>query len=90
MSDRRTEIAARLGVLEGERATLLAELIALNLYREPDDRLLTVEDAASMLSVSVDWLYRHANEFSFTVRPGPGQVRFSSIGIQDYLREERE
>lgn len=90
MRDRRTEIAARLGVLEGERATLLAELIALNLYREPDDRLLTVEEAASMLSVSVDWLYRHANDFSFTVRPGPGQVRFSSIGIQDYLREERE
>jgi len=90
MRDRRTEIAARLGALEGERATLLAELIALNLYREPDDRLLTVEEAASMLSVSVDWLYRHANDFSFTVRPGPGQVRFSSIGIQDYLREKRE
>ncbi len=90
MNDRRAEIASRIGALEGERAALLAELIALNLYREPDDRLLAVEEAASILSVTVDWLYRHASDFSFTVRPGPGQVRFSSIGIQNYLRKERK
>jgi len=90
MNDRRAEITSRIGALEGERAALLAELIALNLHREPDDRLLTVEEAASVLNVTVDWLYRHANDFSFTVRPGPGQVRFSNIGLQDHLRRERK
>ena len=89
MNDRRAEIASRIGALEGERAALLAELIALNLRREPDDRLLTVEEAASILSVTVDWLYRHAAELRFTVRPGAGQLRVSSVGIQDYLRRER-
>ena len=41
------------------------------------------------LAVTVDWLYRHADDFTFTIRPGPGQVRFSHLGIQDYLRKRR-
>jgi predicted DNA-binding transcriptional regulator AlpA len=67
-----------------------AQLLALELNRpEPEDRLLAVQEAAPILGVTVDWLYRHADEFRFTVRPGAGQLRFSSIGIQDYLRRER-
>jgi hypothetical protein len=66
------------------RATSVAQLLG-----GPQDRLLTVEDAARTLAVTTDWLYRHADEFSFTVRPGPGQVRFSNLGIQDYLRKKR-
>jgi len=50
--------------LETQRAQLLAELIALNMPRHEPDRLLTV-------SVGPDWLYRHADEFCFTVRPRP-------------------
>lgn len=87
--NRRDEIAAQLGHIETQRAALLAELIALNLQREPDDRLLKIEEAAALLSVTTDWLYRHAEDFRFTIRPGPGQVRFSEQGIQDYLRKER-
>lgn len=89
MSDRAAEITARLAELEMSRATLLAELIALHTTREPEDRLLAVQEAAEILSVTTDWLYRHADEFRFTVRPGPGQVRFSHRGIQDYLRKEQ-
>jgi excisionase family DNA binding protein len=89
VSDKAAEIIARLAELEASRAALLAELIALNTTRELDDRLLTVQEAAEILSVTTDWLYRHADEFRFTVRPGPGQLRFSHQGIQEYLKEER-
>jgi hypothetical protein len=89
MSDRRADLIARIAALEGQRIALLVELIALNTKQEPEDRLLTVQEAAVMLSVTTDWLYRHADEFRFTVRPGTGQLRFSSVGIQDYLRRER-
>lgn len=89
MNDRNEAIIARLAALEGERAALFAELIALNTTREPEDRLLTVQEAAAILSVTTDWLYRHADDFRFTVRPGPGQVRFSHAGLQEYLKAAR-
>ena len=54
-----------------------------------EDRLLNIEEAAAVLSTTTDWLYRHADEFQFTVRLGPGQLRFSAIGIQEYLRREQ-
>ena len=88
MSDK-AEIIARLAELEASRVALLAELIALNLAYEAEDRLLTVQEAAEILSVTTDWLYRHADEFRFTVRPGPGQVRFSHVGLQEYLKRSR-
>lgn len=89
MSDRQSELLARIAELERSRAALLAELISLNLRHDPDDRLLTVQEAASILCVTTDWLYRHAEDFTFTVRPGPGQVRFSHHGLQEYLRKHR-
>jgi len=88
MSDRST-LLGELSTLEVRRAELLAELMALNMPRHEPDRLLTVQEAATILSVTPDWLYRHADEFCFTVRPGPGQLRFSHQGLQDYLKEQR-
>jgi hypothetical protein len=86
----RDELLTALARIEAERSLAFAQLLALELNRaEPEDRLLTVQEAAPILGVTVDWLYRHADEFRFTVRPGAGQLRFSSIGIQDYLRRER-
>mgnify|MGYP003575184389 CR=1 FL=1 len=85
----REELITAIGKVEGERARLLAQLIATELRHEPDDALLTVTDAAQILSVTTDWLYRHADDLPFTVRPGPGQVRFSKRGIQEYLRRQR-
>lgn len=87
MTDRRASLIERLATLEAERAALLAELIAVS--REPEDRLLTVEEAADILSVTVDWLYRHASDLPFTVRPGPGQLRFSKNGLQTYLKRQQ-
>ena len=49
------------------------------------DKLLTAEKAAEFLSVSPDWLYRHARQLPFTRKLGPKMLRFSSQGIQKYL-----
>ena len=88
----REDLLAQLASAEAERLRLLAQLFALEVTRTlhaPDDRLLTVQEAAPILGISVDWLYRHADDFAFTIRPGPGQVRFSNLGIQDYVRKRR-
>ena len=53
--------------------------------REPD-RLLTAKEAGGKLCRSEDGMYRHANEFPFTVRDGR-QVRFSQKGIEKYIRQ---
>jgi predicted DNA-binding transcriptional regulator AlpA len=53
---------------------------------EPDtDRLLSADEAASLLSVSEDWLYRHAKKLPFTRKLGPKMLRFSYQGILKYL-----
>ena len=89
MSDRRAAILSALAQLEVQRASLLAELIALNISPDPDDELLTVDEAANVLRTTTDWLYRHAYKLPFTVRPGPGQVRFSRNGLQGYLKRKQ-
>ena len=85
----RDEIVDAIGKVEAERARLFAQLIAIELTPEPDDALLTVEEASAILNVTTDWLYRRASKLPFTVRPSPGQVRFSKTGIQEYLRKQR-
>ena len=57
---------------------------AMNGHRE-GDRLLDAEEAANILSVSPDWLYRHAHRLPFTRKLAPRMLRFSYQGIQKYL-----
>jgi excisionase family DNA binding protein len=52
------------------------------------DRLLGVEEAAAKLGVTTDWLYRHHKELPFTLRHGR-RVRFSELGIEQYIRKRR-
>jgi excisionase family DNA binding protein len=50
------------------------------------DRLLTVNEAAQMLSCSKDRLYRHPAEFrSFEVRTG-GRLRYSRRALERFIR----
>jgi predicted DNA-binding transcriptional regulator AlpA len=51
-----------------------------------EDRLLTVKEASKRLGLTVDWLYGHSENLPFTFRPSPGLLRFSSRGIDEYLR----
>ena len=53
-----------------------------------EDRLLDVKEAAARLSVTVDWLYRHAGALPFTVRTGR-KLRFSSAGIVRFISERQ-
>ena len=55
---------------------------------EEGDRLLDVDEAAARLSVTVDFLYRH-KKLPFRVNLGPGQIRFSSLGIDRYIRQKQ-
>jgi hypothetical protein len=45
------------------------------------EELLTAEQAAALLSVSVDWMYRHASGLPFTKRLSRKALRFSKAGL---------
>ncbi len=49
--------------------------------REDDDELLTVADAAKLLNVSDDWVYRRAGRLPFTRRLSRKALRFSKAGL---------
>jgi hypothetical protein len=80
-----------LGVLRMVEVVLLAKLGRVG-TSGPDgpgtvreDRLLTAAEAAKVLRLSVDYLYRHASRLPFAVRPTPRSLRFSSQGIDQYI-----
>ncbi len=51
------------------------------------DELLSTEQAAQRLNVSVDYVYRNARKMSFTIREGR-LLRFSANGIDEYIRSK--
>ena len=69
-------------IIRDEIGLLKAELVS-------QDRLIDAADAAKLLSVSEDWLYRHAKKLPFTRKLGPKMLRFSELGIQKYLAMKR-
>jgi predicted DNA-binding transcriptional regulator AlpA len=50
-----------------------------------EERLLDAKEAAVMLSVSEDWLSRHAKKLPFTRKIGPKMLRFSYQGIVKWM-----
>jgi len=77
------EIPAALGTLERVRARLTFR--ALSASAPAADRLLSVAEAAELLGMAADTLYRRSGSFPFTVRDGR-RVRFSRLGIERYIR----
>ena len=81
-------IATVLAQLAAVQTALLARLIldpgnggqAQSEAHEPEE-LLTAEQAAALLSVSTDWMYRHASGLPFTKRLSRKAVRFSRSGL---------
>jgi predicted DNA-binding transcriptional regulator AlpA len=67
------------------RELVREEIQAARTTKEEADRLLTAEEAAEMISMSTDWLYRNAKKLPFTRKLGPKVLRFSSQGIQKYF-----
>ena len=49
------------------------------------DRLLDADEAAQLLGVSSDWVYRQAKKLPFTRKLAPKLLRFSHQGILKWL-----
>jgi len=78
-------------LLDGIRHVVREEIAASNgigNHNEPD-RLLTPEEAASILGQNVRWLYRHANKLSFTRRISRKNLRFSEAGLRRWIAAEK-
>jgi predicted DNA-binding transcriptional regulator AlpA len=73
-------------VLEGlVRRIIREEIATLKADVNEGDRLLDAPEAAKLLTVSEDWLYRHAKKLPFARKLGPKMLRFSHQGILKYL-----
>ncbi len=88
---RTDELPDALGELRRVEARL-----TIRLYTPPQtspasigsDQLLTAEETAGKLSLSVDTVYRNAASYPFTVRQGRA-LRFSSRGVDEYIRSRQ-
>ncbi len=49
------------------------------------DKLLSVEDAAELLSVTKQFLYRNGRNLNLAVELGPGTLRYSQAAILKYI-----
>ncbi len=70
-----------------------AETLATTASTSPSprspDALLTVEEAAALLSVTPRWLYRHAKTLPFARKLSRKVLRFSRAGIARWLASQR-
>jgi predicted DNA-binding transcriptional regulator AlpA len=67
------------------RDMIREEIISAVSRAVQDDRLLDIDEAAKLLSVSPDWLYRNAKSLPFVRKLGAKMLRFSYQGIMKYL-----
>jgi len=89
-------IAPMLAQLAALQSALAARLIlnpgAQSQVQPPvaeTEELLTAEQAAALLSVSVDWMYRHASGLPFTKRLSRKALRFSKAGLMRWRAGRR-
>ncbi len=54
------------------------------------DELLTADEAAARLGVSVDWLYRRTGSLPFARKLSRRVVRYSATGLAAYLASRRD
>lgn len=65
----------------------LRELAGSTAPEVPPEELLTPEQAAGRLGVSVDWLYRRTRTLPFARKLSRKVTRYSAAGLAAYLRE---
>src|SRR5262245_18168225 len=86
-------LPALLAQLTTAAAVVAARLSTIEPPSEPRaasgaDRLLTAKEAAVLLNLSTDFLYKHDAAKPFRVRIG-SDVRFSLLGIQRFIERHR-
>jgi hypothetical protein len=81
----REELPRLLGDLAEISATANARLASHTVEARPDE-LLDIAQASARLRMSKDYLYRHWQRLPFARREGKKSLRFSSNGIDAYLR----
>ena len=75
---------------KGELRELIRdEIKAATTSQQEADRLLSAEEAATLMSVSEDWLYRNAKTLPFARKVGKKLLRFSQRGIIKWLESRK-
>ncbi len=83
LSSLQTALAARL--------ILVPEvLVQRQSIPDPEDELLTAADAAKLLNVSEDWMYRRSGRLPFTRRLSRKALRFSKAGLLKWRRAKQD
>ena len=82
------ELPSLIGELEEIKATALVRLTAPAPQPQTPDSWLDVGEASSLLHMSKSYLYRNGDKFPFVRREGRA-LRFSAVGIQQYLSGRR-
>jgi predicted DNA-binding transcriptional regulator AlpA len=54
-----------------------------------DDRLLDIDEAAKLLSVSPDYLYHNRKRLPFARKLGPKILRFSYVGMLRWIESKK-
>jgi excisionase family DNA binding protein len=76
-------------LIEQIRAVVREEIRSAHNGRLAEDRLLDIDEAAKLLSVSEDWLYHNLKKLPFARKLGPKMVRFSYAGIMRWLEAKK-
>jgi len=75
--------------VEQLRELIREEVQAARAPQQDADRLLSAQEAATLMSMSEDWLYRNARKLPFTRKLGPKMLRFSQRGIIKWLESRK-
>ncbi|MFN8543255.1 MAG: hypothetical protein U0807_03505 [Candidatus Binatia bacterium] len=93
----RPDLAALVAAIPDDQLPAVLVLLAARLAQRPapvphgpppEDRLVTIDEAAERLGVTKDWLRRRP-ELAFTVRLSEGVVRYSAQGLAAFIRQHR-
>jgi len=83
-------LAARIAVIQSAlvaaQFALAADGGAPTAQAAQPDELLTVEQAAGVLSVPVEWVYKRARRLGLVVQLGQGTLRISRAKLDAYIR----
>jgi len=86
------DVPAAIAQLAGLQTALSARLITERQQpvQEEDDIMLTAREAAAVMNISIDWLYKNAKNLPFARRIGGRRgLRYSKRGLVTWLAKRR-